>query len=154
MKVEVRLASAREVARCLEIALDLPEWFNPRGIENMERDLARDRLTIAVQGNRVVGFFATRDGGQLTELTWMAVRRNAQRKGVGTALLQRVEREARLRGRRALLVRTLAATVESGPYEATRAFYTGQGFRLARVIDPYPGWDPGNPCAEYEKLLG
>lgn len=50
-------------------------------------------------------------------------------------------------------VKTLAPTVDYPPYDATRAFYASQGFHLVDIIDPYPAWNPGNPCAIYLNIL-
>lgn len=52
-----------------------------------------------------------------------------------------------------LQVKTLAPTVEYAPYEGTRTFYEAMGFRLLEIIDPFPGWEPGNPCAIFAKAL-
>lgn len=43
--------------------------------------------------------------------------------------------------------------VASPRYARTRKFYEQRGFHLLEEIDPYPGWDPGNPCAIYVKVL-
>ena len=49
-------------------------------------------------------------------------------------------------------VKTLAATADYAPYEKTRRFYE-LGLFLIETIDPFPGWEPGNPCAIYVKIL-
>jgi len=51
------------------------------------------------------------------------------------------------------MAKTLAPDVEYAPYEATRRFYEKKGFIHLETIDPYPGWDPGNPCAIYVRVL-
>ena len=54
---------------------------------------------------------------------------------------------------RLVMVKTLAPTVDYPPYALTRRFYEKNGFALIDVIDPYPKWDPGNPCAIYVRAL-
>lgn len=137
----------------MAIARALPEHFNARGLEEMGRDLGRDRGWVALEGTGdFVGFVVVReaeDGSE--EILWLAVSPAAQRRGVGRALVEEVARDARARGVRTVRVRTLADTVPSPAYAGTRAFYLRLGFRLEEVVDPYPGWEPGNPCAVYER---
>ncbi|WP_049981095.1 hypothetical protein [Halolamina rubra] len=52
-----------------------------------------------------------------------------------------------------LTVKTLAATVDDDHYARVRSFYERAGFRHVETIDPYPEWEPGNPCAIYVKPL-
>jgi hypothetical protein len=63
------------------------------------------------------------------------------------------EEHLRANGVMLLEVKTLAPTVVYTPYERTRRFYEHAGFILLEVVDPYPGWEPGNPCAIYVKIL-
>jgi GNAT superfamily N-acetyltransferase len=87
------------------------------------------------------------------EILWLAVVTDRQGQGHGTALIEALAVQA-MRGSIALLeVKTLAATVESPRYARTRQFYERRGFMLLDVIDPYPGWGPGNPCALYVRIL-
>lgn len=55
---------------------------------------------------------------------------------------------------RLLEVKTLADRAGYGPYIRTRRFYAWAGFVHLDTIDPFPGWDPGNPCAILVKVLG
>ena len=71
----------------------------------------------------------------------------------GSALLLAIEERLRADGVTLLEVKTLAPTVVYAPYERTRHFYERAGFLLLETVDPYPGWEPGNPCAIYVKIL-
>jgi hypothetical protein len=62
-------------------------------------------------------------------------------------------RRQRKEGARLLEVKTLDASAQSAEYEVTRRFYENRGFELLESIDPFPGWEPGNPCAIYVKVL-
>ena len=50
-------------------------------------------------------------------------------------------------------VKTLDESANYEPYEATIAFWEARGFLKIDVIDPLPGWQPGNPCAIYVTVL-
>lgn len=76
-----------------------------------------------------------------------------QHKGYGTALIEHTSIRLKEKGIRLLEVKTLAPQAGYQPYEATRRFYNKNGFILTDIIDPYPGWEPGNPCALYVKIL-
>ena len=155
MTTHIDLGSKGDVDGCMAIARSLDTHFNEKAIERMPGDLVSQRLFVARDGDTVTGFITVADGGEeVVEISWMAVRPDHQRKGVGTALMHHTERELASEGYRALLVRTLAPTVEYEPYEVTRSFYRAMGFALDRVIDPYPEWGPGNPCAVYKKTIG
>ena len=154
MRPVVREASEDDLPSCLDIAHALPESFNARGLQEMEGDLRKDRFWVALRAGRVAGFVAARgpaDG--VEEMTWLAVRPDAQHRGVGMGLVVQVLDDARSRGARTVRVKTRAAPAPSAVYARTRRFYLLLGFRLKQVIDPYPGWDPGNPCAIYERPL-
>ena len=73
------------------------------------------------------------------DLYWLAVDPAAQGRGVGRALVQRVERELGLRGARLLVVETSSRA----DYSHTREFYARGGYaEAARVRDFYaPGDD-------------
>ncbi|HXE57799.1 MAG TPA: GNAT family N-acetyltransferase [Gemmatimonadales bacterium] len=81
------------------------------------------------------------------DLYWMAVDPAAQRAGIGTALLEAMERS--LEGRARLIV------VETGgrdAYRPTRAFYQRRGYRVAAVIPDF--YAPGDDQVIYVKRLG
>ena len=139
----------------MEIARGLRTHFDENAMERMPSDLPEHLLLVAEDEGRVVGFMTLLSEDETTaEITWMGVRRDLQRRGIGTTLLSRAESELLARGIVRLTVKTLADTVEYAPYEETRRFYRAMGFDLLEVIDPYPGWSPGNPCAIYVKALG
>jgi GNAT superfamily N-acetyltransferase len=80
------------------------------------------------------------------DLYWMAVDRRTQHAGVGTALLNEMER--RLAGRARLIV---VETAGRADYAGTRAFYEARGYRpTARIPEFYA---PGDDLVVYTKLL-
>ncbi len=90
---------------------------------------------------------------RVSELLWMAVKLECHRQGIGTALLDCVVNDSVSQGIKLLEVKTLSADVNYPPYDATRHFYEKMGFMHLETIDPYPGWEAGNPCAIYIKIL-
>jgi GNAT superfamily N-acetyltransferase len=83
----------------------------------------------------------------------LAVRPDRRNHGVGSELIDNVL--SKLWGDGAFLVevKTLDASANYAPYEATRAFWEARGFIHIDTIDPFPGWDPGNPAAIYAAAL-
>lgn len=140
---------------CMDIARDLRDFFDDGAMERMPIDLREHLLLVAEDGeNEVVGFISVLlRNSDVAEISWMAVRRERWRQGIGQALLVESSRVLEERGTSLLFVKTLADTVDYEPYEGTRTFYASMGFHLLDVIDPYPGWAPGNPCAIYVKAL-
>ena len=73
------------------------------------------------------------------DLYWIALAASYQNRGIGRALLGRVEAEVTAHGGRLLVVETSSAST----YEAPRAFYTARGYAVqAKICDFYgPGDD-------------
>jgi GNAT superfamily N-acetyltransferase len=151
----VRGGGPEDARRCAAIAEGLPDSFTTSGVAELRRDLEKDVATVAVMSNEVVGFVLTRrKSSSIVEIRWLAVTQEFQQRGIGTALMAHAEEGARKVGARLLEVKTLDASAQSAEYEVTRRFYENRGFELLESIDPFPGWEPGNPCAIYVKVLG
>ncbi|WP_240913649.1 hypothetical protein [Thermococcus sp. JdF3] len=55
--LKMRIETSRDnVKSCLEIAKELPEWFNEAGLRAMGRDLREEKTFVAVEGEEVLGF--------------------------------------------------------------------------------------------------
>jgi GNAT superfamily N-acetyltransferase len=86
-----------------------------------------ERYFVAVRGGAIAGYAALRGA----ELTAVFVHPGAARRGIGAALVARVEREARRRGARRLVVRAALSALP---------FYEALGFAGRRAIAvPLPG---------------
>jgi GNAT superfamily N-acetyltransferase len=144
MEVQVRRTDDTNSAR--RLAASLPDYFNAAGLAHMDADLSRCELFGAFAGPELIGFaIFTELNPQAIELAWLAVRRDHWSHGVGTRLV--TESLAHLPSHyQACQVKTLAPTSPYPPYERTRRFYHRLGFIPLEIIDPYPGWLPGNPC--------
>ncbi len=146
--------SPSHVGACTTIARDLGEFFNEDAIGRMPRDLVDHRLYVAEEDGEVQGFIALHiRNSDVAEVSWLAVRRELWRNGIGTELFSRAEEELREAGFTTIEAKTLADTADYPPYEGTRAFYRAMGFVHLQTIDPFPGWAPGNPCALYVMTL-
>lgn len=81
------------------------------------------------------------------DLYWIAVHPTAQGQGVGTALMDEIERRVRDRDARLLVIETSSKS----DYAATRGFYRARGYEAAaRVPDFY---DDGDDRVIYIKRL-
>jgi ribosomal protein S18 acetylase RimI-like enzyme len=139
---------------CLAVARELPQYFTEQGIVAMSQDLTKHLLYVARNLNEVLGFAAVnRKSSRVAELSWIAVKPEHHHQGIGSKLMDRVVDDLRSQEIRVLEVKTLSADVDYPPYEKTRRFYEKNGFMHLDTIDPYPGWEPGNPCAIYVKIL-
>jgi ribosomal protein S18 acetylase RimI-like enzyme len=137
---EIRSLEPDDAAACDAIVAGLPYHF---GQEQGRRDCAaavrRDPGLVAVHGREVVGFLThVQRFDEAAEITWMAVRADRRRQGIGHALIDRLTDELEAAGRRTLLVLTVSPS-DPGPepddgYQSTRAFYRSAGFVLARDL--------------------
>lgn len=153
--VVIRRATVAEHASCVAIGRALPDYFSSEGIELMGRDLDLHDTLVAARSESIIGFVVIeRKSAAVMELLWLAVRPDEQGAGVGSALIEMALEDARRAEMVALEVKTRAATPGRGSnYVRTRRFYERHGFVLLDVIDPFPGWMPGNPCAIYVRSV-
>lgn len=108
----------------------------------------------AIDLDEVVGFVAIqRINNHVAEISWMAVKLEYQHQGIGSALVDHVANDLRSQAITLLEVKTLSEDVEYPPYEKTRRFYEKVGCVHLETINPFPEWEPGNPCAIYVKIL-
>lgn len=129
--IAVRPLTKDDCDAVVEIAEDLPEWFD---------EYAR-RIAIPIDVRHQSGFLALDQGVAIGFVTyyvsegrlvigWLGVKKASQRKGVGTALLREVEATAREFGIPEIATYTLGDGVDYPPYEPTRAFYFKNGFEV------------------------
>lgn len=106
---------------------------------------------ICRNGWRVLGY-ACFGPHPLTEgtfdLYWICTAREARGRGIGGALLARVEDEVRARGGRLLLVETSSTP----DYAPARGFYESHGYRRESVVHDF--YAPGDDLILYSKRLG
>jgi ribosomal protein S18 acetylase RimI-like enzyme len=109
------------------------------------------RFVIAEQDGALLGYTCfgpipgTRSGW---DLYWIAVRRAAQRRHLGRALLEITELAVQAAGG----TRLYAETSSRAQYEPTRAFYLCRGYTVAAQLPDFYG--PGDDKLVYSKLIG
>jgi ribosomal protein S18 acetylase RimI-like enzyme len=138
--VVVRPLEEADADACDAIVSSLPYHFgHAGGRADCAAAVRRERGLVAVEGSEVVGFltFSPRFD-EAAEITWMAVRADRRRRGVGHALIAALEHLLVSEGRRTIVVLTVSPS-DPDPeppdgYQSTRAFYRSVGFVLAREL--------------------
>jgi GNAT superfamily N-acetyltransferase len=132
----------------------LPDFFTPDVPDTVAADMAHHESWVVADGDEVLGFAVVdRRSAQAVEVLWAAVRADRRGAGLGRRLVEAVLAELEAGGVRLVEVRTLDRSAGYAPYEATRGFWEARGFLQVDRVDPYPGWQPGNPCAIYVAAL-
>jgi ribosomal protein S18 acetylase RimI-like enzyme len=136
MNTRVRPIRLDDHESILEVAQALhPGWFNELGLEEIARDLQNEQGLVAVDNGKIVGFVIhrKREDGVSAELSWIAVRPELHRKGIGRSLVNALVDDLTQQGFRTLEVSTVAPTVEYEPYARTRSFYHDVGFSDVQI---------------------
>lgn len=136
------------------ILRELPEWF---GIEEalvdyVDHAAKLPTYTATVDGNVEGVCLVLRHNRYSAETYLLAVRRKLHRTGIGRALMEAVEQDAKARGVELMQVKTLGSAHQSSEYAATRRFYEALGYRSLEEFDEDTIW-PGNPCVIMVKAL-
>lgn len=156
--IAVRQATPNEAAALGDIVRSLPAYFTEDVPDTVAADFLAHGAWLAVDTGAVdvpLGFtIVERRSRDAAEILWMAVHAHHRSRGVGTLLLDRVLDDLAASGTRLIEVKTLDTAAGYEPYEATRAFWERRGFIKLDVIDPLPGWQPGNPAAIYVAVIG
>lgn len=149
MTVAIRQLVVSDDEACDAIVASLPYHFgDEEGRRECAAAIRAQRGLVAQDGGEVVGFLTLEPRFEdCLEVTWMAVRADRRRQGIGRALLDRVASDARGEDRKFLLVLTVSPSdgadeIPDG-YQATRGFYEANGFILARDFPGY--WKSDTP---------
>lgn len=151
--MEISIRPVVDPDEAFAIAQSLPGSFTAAGLELVQVALAEETVYGAYADGGLAGFASYKTLNEdAIELTWLAVSPRYQGSGIGTRLV--TESLAAVgRPYRICEVKTLAETHPDPGYQRTRAFYRRLGFVSVEIIDPYPGWEPGNPCQIFVKCL-
>lgn len=143
--VRIRALAPDDATTCDEIVLGLRYHFgNERGRRDCAAAVRRDAGLVAVEDGEVLGFLTyVPRFDEAAEITWMAVRADRRRRGIGHLMINRLAEHLTAEGKRILLVLTVSPS-DPGPepddgYGSTRAFYRSTGFVLGR--DLHGEWD-------------
>lgn len=138
--VRIRALRPEDTDACDRIVLGLPYHFaNEDGRRECAVAVRRDAGLVAEEGGEVVGFLTyVRRFDEAAEITWMAVRADRRRRGIGRAMIDRLVEQLIAEGRRILLVLTVSPSDPGSEpddgYGSTRAFYRSTGFVLGRDL--------------------
>jgi GNAT superfamily N-acetyltransferase len=137
----IRRMSAVDLKAVLAVVAELPEWFDSEARERtIPTDLRHQVTFIAEDQSHIVGFITLHVCNGRLEISWMGVRPERRRAGIGKALLERAERLATEWGLEEMSVMTLGDSVDYEPYGSTRRFYLANGFRICqRNLTDNPG---------------
>ena len=121
---------------CVPILRALPEWFGiEKAILDYEQEIEQLPTFLARSGGSVTGFLSLKQHNPFSaEIYVMAVRPEAQRFGMGRALLQAAETHALNLGVEYLQVKTLGPSRLDEGYARTRSFYECTGISSAGRI--------------------
>ena len=131
----------------------VPEWF---GLPEANGDYiqaarSKETWTVRSEDGDVIGLtLVDRHFPHVAEIHLMVVARDRHGQGVGTAMVQAIERDAQKRGVRLLEVKTLGASHPDCGYARTRHFYEQIGFLPLEETDL---WGDQNPCLFMIKAL-
>ena len=148
------VASLRDdVESCVSIIRGLPDFFTSDVADTVRDELDRENAFV-VEDGEVTGFAVVAlRSSDAAEITWAAVRADRRGSGLGTQLIEAVLAHLAGNGVHLVEVKTLDRSAGYAPYEATLAFWERRGFIQVDMIDPLPGWQPGNPAAIYVAAL-
>jgi ribosomal protein S18 acetylase RimI-like enzyme len=138
--IELRALRADDAASCDEVIRSLPYHFAlETGREECARAVRSEEGLVAVDGGELVAFLTwVPRFDEAVEITWMAVRDDRRRAGIGTLLVDRLLDELRARKRRVVGVLTVSPSDPGAEpadgYQSTRSFYRKCGFVLMRDL--------------------
>jgi len=129
----VRRIRGTDLHSVLHVMKELPEWFTPDAVRNVERSFGNHEGFAAMSDKRVAGFILYKKWKRTAWLRWMGVAPPFQKKGAGSRLVAAMESGVKRRGTELIRVSTLSHTVKCKPYELTRKFYLKLGFAEERI---------------------
>jgi GNAT superfamily N-acetyltransferase len=145
----VRVAAAQDAVVCAEIVVGLEDFFTDDVPDKVQSDLREHGGWVIDDVDDVVGFVIVERRGTrgAAEILWAAVTADRRGGGLGSLLIDHALDELSADGVQIVEVKTLDSSADYAPYDATRAFWLARGFVQFDMIDPLPGWPPGNPAA-------
>ena len=145
----IRDLELADAPTCDAIIATLPYFFGqPAGIAACATAVRCQPGLVALDGAGVVVGFITHESHHpgSVEISWMAVRHDRRRHGIGRVLLDALDDQASRDAIRILFVITLGASLDEPDvldgYGGTRAFYEAVGFVALKELD---AWGPDSP---------
>mgnify|MGYP006307124025 CR=1 FL=1 len=127
----IRPLSNKDIEAVLKVAQALPEWFDEDArCRAIPLDCRYQDGFVAEERGRVVGFITLYVAEGRVNIGWMGVLPGLHGGGIGKRLIAAAEGYCREMKILELATYTLGDAVDYQPYEATRAFYYSEGFRI------------------------
>jgi len=142
-----------QASACVPILRALPDWFGiEEAILHYEQEIEYLPTFLVKIDGKVLGFLSLKQHNPFSiEIYVMGVKPDAQRGGIGSALVQAADSYASQLGVEYMQVKTLGPSRPNEEYAGTRAFYEAMGFR---PLEEFPQiWDENNPCLILVKRL-
>jgi ribosomal protein S18 acetylase RimI-like enzyme len=123
-----------DYAGIMRLASNLyPKWFEKGAIEeDIPTDMKLSYGFVAKKQDKIVGFIIYHSYAGQVQISWLGVSPKMQNRGIGTKLVQRLERELQKIGADSLWVETISSKEKYKPYEQTRKFYKKMGFKISK----------------------
>jgi GNAT superfamily N-acetyltransferase len=151
--MNIKTSQSKRYGDAVAVAKALPNYFTKQAIREISDAVKNEILFTSVIDDSVVGFITVRiENPAVLELTWMGVLPHYQSKGIGTKLLSEVFNQLGDEFNY-IYIKTLDESAQDEGYTKTRRFWTKSGFTKIITIDPFPGWDEGNPCVIMVKSM-
>jgi N-acetylglutamate synthase-like GNAT family acetyltransferase len=137
-EVTLRDLDPADAPACDAVLATLPTFFgDPQGNADCAEAVRTQKGFVGTIDGEVVAFLTLAPStDDALEVTWMAVRDDMRRSGIGRRLIDRAVAEARERGYPVLSVLTLGPSDPDEGYKGTRAFYRAMGFFPIKELKP------------------
>lgn len=134
----IRSADADDRPAVAELARSLTQFFPDDVLDLIEASLVKNPVLVGEVGSEVVGFlvYTVRDS-QTAEIVWMGVKQEYHGLGLGSLMLDTLEKQLEHEGIKKLVASTLSYTVPYKPYEKVRTFYYRRGFTSLGIQNNY-----------------
>ncbi len=122
----------------VELARSLTTFFPEDVVELIAASLSKRSVLVGVAGKEVIGFliFELRDS-RTTEIIWMGVKEDYHGLGLGSLMLDTLEKRMEQAGVNKIIASTLSYTVKYKPFEKVRTFYYHRGFTSLGIQNNY-----------------
>jgi ribosomal protein S18 acetylase RimI-like enzyme len=129
---KIRDLEEKDWPKILTIVKKLRGWFDNVALTfEIPNDLKFHNGFVAVSNGAIVGFLSYSSLEGEVFISWIGVDPDFQKCGIGSSLIQKLEKILLENGIDKLKVETLSENVEYKPYEKTRSFYKKLGFTKA-----------------------
>ncbi len=143
--VQIRSLVAGDAEACDLVVASLPYFFGqPAGVQACAEAVRSQRGWVAETDGEIAGFVTIEARfPETAEITWLAVRADRRRGGLGRMLVERAAHDASERGASLLMLETVGPSEPepgvSDGYGGTRAFYARLGFLPVKEVR-LAGW--------------